>query len=206
MIYCLAIFYKLDNNNAFKIALVDNMSSFSIFARGTAREFMYLAIREAVKIHDTDSYFSEIHHIHPKYDFTMNIATDPSRLYFCVMVTTSDYNNRVARNVLCNLMGEFLNLVFSKKITFKTDSDNDLKICNMSDMLIKYENWRDHDKIDKVKDDLKEVTAIMSANINKVIEKGIKLDKLILQTDNLSKQSMQFQIAAKKLNRCCFFF
>lgn len=206
MIYCLAIFYKLDNNNAFKIALVDNLSSFPIFARGTAKEFMYLAMREAVKLHDTSAYFSAFHHIHPKYDFTMNLATDTSRRYFCVMVTTSDYSGRIARTVLYNLMGNFLNLVTIDKILFKRDSDNDLQICDMNIILEKYANWKEHDKIEKIQGDIKEVTDIMSANINKVIERGVKMDELILKTDVLSQQSMQFQKAAKKLNRCCLFF
>lgn len=59
------------------------------------------------------------------------------------------------------------------------------------------------DKIEKVNTQLKEVKEIMIENIEKILDRGEKLEDLLTKSQKLSETSKQFYKKAKKLNSCC---
>ena len=59
------------------------------------------------------------------------------------------------------------------------------------------------DKIDKIHKQLDDVKEIMHRNIEDVLNRGEKIDNLMIKADHLSQSSKTFYIGAKKLNRCC---
>lgn len=58
-------------------------------------------------------------------------------------------------------------------------------------------------KIDKVKAGLKDVREIILDSIDKVLERGVKLDEMVEKSNDLSAQSKLFYKRTKKLNSCC---
>jgi synaptobrevin family protein YKT6 len=54
-----------------------------------------------------------------------------------------------------------------------------------------------------LEDELRETQAILHKTIQSVLEKGEKLDELVVKSDGLSAQSKMFFTQAKKQNSCC---
>jgi len=59
------------------------------------------------------------------------------------------------------------------------------------------------DVIEKINKDLKELHVVMHKNIESILERGEKLEILILKAEGLSKNSKRFYVTAKKMNRYC---
>ncbi len=59
------------------------------------------------------------------------------------------------------------------------------------------------DKLMKLDKQLLETKEILVKTIDKVLERGEKLDELVEKSSGLSAQSKQFYKAAKKTNSCC---
>jgi synaptobrevin family protein YKT6 len=55
----------------------------------------------------------------------------------------------------------------------------------------------------KIKKELEETKLILHQTIQSVLEKGEKLDELVVKSDGLSAQSKMFFTQAKKQNSCC---
>ncbi len=60
------------------------------------------------------------------------------------------------------------------------------------------------DKLEKLKDELKQVEDICHKNLDDLLKRGENLDKLMEKSKDVSKLSMDFYKQAKKANtRCC---
>ncbi|KAL8444403.1 hypothetical protein Emag_005498 [Eimeria magna] len=83
----------------------------------------------------------------------------------------------------------------------------DVKGANMlpecADLLKKYQNPLEADKLLKVQRDLDEVKDVMLKNIEELLQRGEKLDDLMQRSEDLSNTSYQFYRQAKKTNSCC---
>ena len=200
MIYCIAIYYKLDNNNAFRTSMTYNLKNYSYFYRNQIKNFMHLVIREAVKSCDINENFITLNHNHPQHNYKINIMTTDN-IYFYIIITDLIYNTVIARKILYNLSLEFVKLqnnnIIQKHIVF----DTNIIINCMNDYMID-----EHEKINKIKLELNEVSNIMKNNINNILERDVKIQDILQKTENLSKQSEEFKKATIKLNRCCLWF
>lgn len=63
----------------------------------------------------------------------------------------------------------------------------------------KYTN--DH-KIEEIKDQVAQTRRIMLENIEKVLQRGEGIEKLVVKTENLEQLSFQFKHESEKLNAC----
>ncbi len=70
-------------------------------------------------------------------------------------------------------------------------------------MLAEYAEPAKVDKLMKLDRQLHETKDILVKTIDKVLQRGEKLDDLVEKSGNLSNQSKQFYKAAKKTNSCC---
>lgn len=205
--YCTAIYYKLDNNNAFRVSSINNLQHISYFSRNYAKEFIHFTIREVVKSHDANNtdIFSTVTHTHsnPKYNYKMNILTENFD-YFFLMITNFDYDVILSRRILCDIAIEFRKLQITNKIIPKyITADSDFNSDFINDIIAKYANT---ETVGKIKQDLNELTDVMKQNINILLERDIKIQDLLAKTQDLSEQSKQFKKAATKLNSCCFWW
>src|SRR3990167_3478312 len=58
-------------------------------------------------------------------------------------------------------------------------------------------------KADKIEAELKEVKNIALNNINKILERGEKIESLVSQTSDLANQTVEFKKKSDHLNRTC---
>jgi synaptobrevin family protein YKT6 len=70
-------------------------------------------------------------------------------------------------------------------------------------VLAKYQNPTEADKVLKIQKELEETKQIVVKNIDQLLERGEKLDDLAQKSNDLSFQSKAFASRAEDLNRCC---
>jgi synaptobrevin family protein YKT6 len=70
-------------------------------------------------------------------------------------------------------------------------------------MLAEYAEPAKVDKLMKLDKQLLETKDILVKTIDKVLQRGEKLDELVEKSSGLSAQSKQFYKAARKTNSCC---
>jgi synaptobrevin family protein YKT6 len=73
----------------------------------------------------------------------------------------------------------------------------------MGEAIVSYQDPKQVDKLSKIQQELDETTQIMHETIDKVLERGVKLDDLVDRSADLSSQSRMFYKTAKKHNSCC---
>ncbi|XP_031472922.1 VAMP-like protein YKT61 [Nymphaea colorata] len=82
--------------------------------------------------------------------------------------------------------------------------DEDLKWGKLEELLKKYQDPKEVDKLEKLKDELKQVEEICHKNLNDLLKRGEDLDKLMEKSKDVSNLSLDFYKQAKKANsRCC---
>lgn len=83
-------------------------------------------------------------------------------------------------------------------------ADADLKFPKLEEMIKKYQDPKEADKLEKLKDILKDVEEICHKNLKDLMKRGEDLDKLMVKSNDLSKMSVDYYQTAKKANsRCC---
>ena len=73
----------------------------------------------------------------------------------------------------------------------------------METALAEYQDPAKVDKVMKLHNQLNETKDILYKTIDKVLERGEKLDDLVDRSASLSQQSKLFYKQAKKTNACC---
>ena len=66
-----------------------------------------------------------------------------------------------------------------------------------------YDKVEEVDKITQINNDLEETKQVLITSIEKMLERGEKIEDLVEKSEYLSNSSKTFAIKAKKLNRCC---
>jgi synaptobrevin family protein YKT6 len=73
----------------------------------------------------------------------------------------------------------------------------------MHKAIVEYQDPTKADAICKITKDLDETKEVLHKTIESVLERGEKLDSLVSQSEDLTKQSKMFYKEAKKTNACC---
>ena len=67
------------------------------------------------------------------------------------------------------------------------------------------DSYRNIDKINKVQNEVEQVKLVMGENIEKILQRGEKVEVLLDKSNELSNESMIFRNSSKKLKRkMCF--
>ena len=177
-----------------KIQTVYDVSNISIFTRNITKESFNLGLR--VLIQKADKYIG-------KYKYKEYLATIFKKGRVRVGVISSEtYPNGAMMNLLNNIY-TFVNPLIEDSINGRYSLKNNPDIIKyISDELKKSQN-PEPDKITKVQSELDEIKKTMVTNIEKVIDRGEKIDNLIVKSQELSDNSKLFYKKTKKLNRCC---
>ena len=75
---------------------------------------------------------------------------------------------------------------------------------NIEKTMEKFDNSAGQKKITRVKSQIEEVKDVMANNIDKVLERGEKLDDVLEKTDQMKEHALQFKTKGKKLRRMLF--
>ena len=120
-----------------------------------------------------------------------------------VCITDSEYNMRVSFTMLTQLLSDFQNEFRGKYERADAVKDNFLPWPHLDATLTKFQNPEEADKILKLKKDIEETKCVMYDAIDKVLERGEKIDALVAKSNDLGAASKTFYTQAKKTNSSC---
>ena len=119
----------------------------------------------------------------------------------CCVITDEEYPQRVAFVLSINIISSFL-----KKYQMKWIDMNENQITDFNEMRESIINYQDPEKADKIYNINKQIDStmnVMRKNIDKVLDRGVKIEELVKKSKDLSHSSKQFYKTSKNLNRCC---
>ena len=172
-----------------------NLADCSFFTRGVVQEFLVFANKAVMKrvpagIQAIDYEGNKIY-----------CFVQPDGLG--VLITTDkDYKPRVAIAMAKELMGDF-RAAHPAAAWRGCAKDGGCKLPKLEAAL---RDWQDPAKVDKIMKldrQLHETKEILVKTIDKVLERGEKLDDLVDRSSALSQQSKLFYKQARKTNSCC---
>ncbi len=151
------------------------LSSFGFFQRSTVKEFIVFLSKEIMKRTSLGQTQTIVDD-----KFAIHIQLRPNNIgYICIC--DSEYPQRVAYSILISLDLESI----------------------LNDIIVKYQDPSTVDKITKINKDLDETITIIQKTITSVLNRGEKIDDLVLKSNDLSAQSKLFYKNTSDLNRCC---
>lgn len=120
-----------------------------------------------------------------------------------VLIADHEYPQRVAHTLITKVLDDF-----SLKVPadlWPSGKPDTITFPTLKLYLPKYQDPREGDALTRIQDDLDETKIILKNTIEAVLERGEKLDDLVVKSEQLSYQSKAFYKTAKKTNSCCSF-
>lgn len=127
------------------------------------------------------------------------VAIHPSS-FGVTVVADMEYPQRVVFTMIAELMQQFLQSGLQWETVQK---DTELRFPLIADMLRRYQNPAEADKLMKIESELDQVRDIMHKNIDQLLKRGETLESLMAKSNDLSTVSYDFYKRAKKNNQCC---
>ncbi|CRH01152.1 SNARE protein, putative [Plasmodium relictum] len=199
-LYALLI-YKYDIAQPVFLSASFDLSSFPFFHRSSLKEHIYFhsrlvcsrtpkGNREVIELE------SGIGHLHIYTNIQNNISI--------LVLSTPSYPLRIAFGLIDNAHKLFIEKCKGQYENITQDlKEGSLFNNELNELLKKYQNPSEADKLLKVQKDLDEVKDVMLKNIEDLLQRGEKLDDLMKKSQDLSNSSYQFYRQAKKNNQCC---
>ena len=122
----------------------------------------------------------------------------------CVIITDLDYDKRVAHIVMRKAMDMFKSE--SENWDWQTrncDINRSQKCRYIYDLIIDYHEPKEKDTILKINKGLSETKETLHHSIDKMLERGEKIDVLIQKSKDLSYNSKKFLKKSKDMNSWC---
>ncbi|SCM08645.1 SNARE protein, putative [Plasmodium chabaudi chabaudi] len=195
------LIYKYNSSQPIFLSASVDLSSFPFFHRSSLKEHIFFhsrlvcsrtqkGNREVIELE------SGIGHLH----IYTNKETDISVL----VLTTKSYPMRIAFGLIDNAQRLFQQNCRGRYEHVISDlSEGALFTSELNELLKKYQNPSEADRLSRVQKDLDEVRDVMLKNIEDLLQRGEKLDDLMKKSQDLSNSSYQFYRQAKKNNQCC---
>ncbi|CAA9989367.1 snare protein homologue, putative [Plasmodium knowlesi strain H] len=195
------LIYKHDVTKPVFLSAAVDLSSFPFFHRSSLKEHIFFhsrlvcsrtpkGNREVIELE------SGIGHMHVYTNKDTNVSvlvlstkTYPLRIAFGLIDTTQRLFHQKCRTKYEHVTEDLM-----EGALFTTD---------LMELLKKYQNPTEADKLSRVQKDLDEVKDVMLKNIDDLLQRGEKLDDLMKKSQDLSNSSYQFYRQAKKNNQCC---
>ena len=116
-----------------------------------------------------------------------------------VLICDEEYPQRVAYSFILKFIDDFVK--HHPKASWKNAPFSVIQ--EIKDQFDLYQDPRKADSISQIQGDLDETKVILYDTIEKVLERGEKLDDIVAKSENLSLTSKQFYKTAKSTNSCC---
>ena len=186
--------WNSDTPEAVTLDAAYNLADYSFFQKGSIKEFLSFAARTVMR------------RIGPG----VNAVDYEGNLVYCfvqqdglgaIALTDKAYPARVAVTMLKDLLAAFR---AAHAATWRAAvADGACKFPRLEEALREYQDPTKVDKIMKLNVQLAETKEMLHKTIDKVLERGEKLDDLVEKSSALSQQSKLFYKQAKKTNACC---
>jgi len=117
------------------------------------------------------------------------------------VLADADYPMRVAFSLLNEAMRQFETRNGNKWMNVEHDVELDFP--EGQELLTKFQDPSEADKITKIEKELDEVKGIVIKSMDDILRRGEALESLMQKSEDLSQVSYQFYRTAKKNNQCC---
>ena len=189
--------YKWDANNAVELSGNYNLGKIDFFKRSTVKDFIKFHSRTIVTRTNRGQRLSVVieetlgkcHCYVNENGLGGTVVTDP------------DYPMRVAFQLLSECMSQFEAQYGSRWTTIAKDSELEFKAG--ADLLTKFQNPAEADKISKIEKELEEVKGIVIKSMDDILKRGETMEALLQKSNDLNETSKQFYRTAKQNNQCC---
>ena len=187
--------WNADTPEAVTLDAAYNLADYSFFQKGSIKEFLSFAARTVMR------------RIGPG----VNAVDYEGNLVYCfvqqdglgaIALTDKAYPARVAVTMLKELLAGF-RAAHAAPVWRAAVADGACKFAKLEDAIRDYQDPTKVDKIMKLNVQLAETKEMLHKTIDKVLERGEKLDDLVEKSSALSQQSKLFYKQAKKTNSCC---
>jgi synaptobrevin family protein YKT6 len=188
-LYGIAIARK-EGTKVIKICEEIDVSSFGFFQRNSVGEFIkftHTLVLGKTGSNDRKSISQEAYMCH-SYVTAENLAV--------CCIADEEYPRRPAFVMLSKLVEDFEKAFPNWKNINSAEFD-------LKQLLLRWQDPKTADSILKVQNELDETKAIVSETLEKILDRGQKLDDLVSRSDELSEQSKAFYKTAKKTNSWC---
>jgi len=128
-----------------------------------------------------------------------NYLVESGLTYICM--TDQEMKLRVPYAFLYDINNRFKSTYREKVSTATSLAMNDTFSRVIRDRIEFFSNDRNADKISKVKGEIEDAKTIMVKNIDKVLERGEKIEMLVSKTEDLNQQSQTFKKKSTQLKR-----
>ncbi|TFK37041.1 snare protein YKT6 [Crucibulum laeve] len=177
------------------LSSANDLSSFSFYQKGTVSEMLTFLSKTVVERTQQGQRQSIQEKVYTAHVYNRGGAEQLAG----VIVTDQEYPVRPAFALLTKLLDDFTTKV--PQTSFGNPSA--ISFPEIATYIQKYQDPRQADAIMRLQQELDETKIILHKTIESVLQRGEKLDKLIEDSDTLSKQSQMFLKTAKKQNSCC---
>jgi synaptobrevin family protein YKT6 len=189
--------YKWDAEKPVEVSSHMDLSSFSFFQRGTVKELITFGCRTVTAQIQKGSRQSvameqEVGICH--------VYVAPNGLAFALL-SDKEYPMRVAFSMIAEVARTFT-AKQGDAWAAKTD-DCQMDFAEGDEMLTRFQNPAEADKIMKIEKDLEEVKGIVVKSMDDILKRGENIESLMNKSADLSQTSVQFYRTAKKNNQCC---
>ncbi|XP_014250770.1 synaptobrevin homolog YKT6 [Cimex lectularius] len=193
-LYALNVLFK-GVNSAIWLKTSYDLRTMSYFQRSSVQEFMAFVSKTIVERTQTATRQSVkdgeyMCHVYVRGD---NLAG--------VILSDHEYPPRVAHTLLTKVLDEFSATV--PQHLWPTAVESGINFPQLPEYLAKYQNPKEADSMTKIQEELEETKIILHNTIGAVLERGEKLDDLVMKSESLSIQSKAFYKTARKTNSCC---
>lgn len=175
---------------------------YSLVARGNqvlaekalkSGNFLNITRRILEKIPKTDN---KMTYTYDRYAF--HYWVEKGLVYLCM--STENFSRRIAFGFLKEIKTRFLSTypsVLTSEATFLCDDFSRV----LEQQMRYYSSDPSADQVRKVKGEIDEVKSVMVSNIEKVLERGERIELLVDKTENLESSAVQFKTSSTALKR-----
>mmetsp|Transcript_49025 Transcript_49025/g.153934 ORF Transcript_49025/g.153934 Transcript_49025/m.153934 type:complete len:262 (-) Transcript_49025:162-947(-) len=168
------------------LAYCVNTTSVTWIGKTSVKEILSLVMRTCVAKTAAGDFTRVEHDIHGKVCYCY-VYSQHSGLA-STLITDSEYPQRVAINLVESILEEFQSQYTEDSIS-QSSRDGCMEFPELEDMLSKYQDPAATDKIERLKREIDETKHILQKSIDALLERGQKLEDLVLQSNKLSLQT-----------------
>ncbi|GBM16566.1 Synaptobrevin YKT6 [Araneus ventricosus] len=192
-LYHIAVLYKHQSKSVCLCSASD-LTAFGFFQRNSVQEFMNFSSQILVERCQPATRTSV-----KEQAYMCHVYVRADRLS-AALISDHEYPHRVAHTLLNKVLEEFSNKFAP---TAWTGDPNSIAFPTLERYLLDYQDPRQADSLTKIQDELDETKIILHNTLQAVLERGEKLDDLVVKSEQLSLQSKTFYKTARKTNSCC---
>jgi Synaptobrevin/VAMP-like protein len=204
ILYALMVAVQNPNDgNVYILSREYDLSSFGFFYRNSVKESFKFLCRESIPVVIKTK--GSRHTVTHEDKYTVHILVSSKENLAVYAFCDSDYPRRIAYKCLEEFMQKFNSKVGSE--WQKYNKDENIDFGELPALLKTYNDPSKFDKLVMAQKNADEIQVILHNTIQKLLERGEDLDKLVEKSKDLSAQSKMFYKNTKKMNKsCCSIF